>query len=89
MNCKPGDLAYIIGGEQIHNIGYPVEVLYLYSDSSPKGNGPQWMVRSKIELQSPGGVTFQGLAHDKWLRPFAGPSISHTIDVEIDLGVKA
>jgi len=95
MNCKPGDLAYFrkLGfHERVLNLGKVVEVLSFAGENPVfEGNywcyglGPCWLVACKEGLSRKDGLTldFKCPVPDAWLRPFAGPSITHTIDVEM------
>jgi hypothetical protein len=83
MNCKPGDLAYLIDSDFPSNIGAPVEVLHFDEYASRFLGEPVWFCRSKSGLMSSDGPALSGCAQDRCLRPFAGPSLTHTIDVEI------
>lgn len=73
MNCKPGDLAVVIGR---HNNGHIVEVLELYDAEG-------WLCRCKVDLHGSlegrsavlkAGDT--GYCPDKYLRPISGGQLT-------------
>lgn len=76
MNCKPGDLAYIIHAMCPQNVGRVVEVVRDAGDHWLLGH--MWVVRAFSPLQvmtDRGGYTFQSEfadTPDAWLRPIAG-----------------
>ena len=76
MNCKPGDLAYIVGSVYAENNGRIVSVL------SASAAEPQcadvWNIecRTPLSVRNRGGKTVQRLAAtcpDKLLRPIRDP----------------
>lgn len=77
MNCKPGDLAYVIASE---NVGAVVEV-ECASDAFDDGS-PAWRCTSRSPLKTIGRKTGKRLVgtkfrvRDSWLRPIAGPSVT-------------
>lgn len=76
MNCKPGDLAYIIGGHATppRNIGRVVEVISL--EGVFDGLGQVWNVQSSKPCETVSGFKDKFHMRDAWLRPIAGPSVT-------------
>jgi hypothetical protein len=97
MNCKPGDLAIVIGSSKYS--GRLVEVLFLAPNATfvlPNGqyhrvpdDNESWVVNilgSPIEAQFGGGVkkpVMQGVAADKRLRPLPGKLEDEEIEDEL------
>jgi len=87
MNCKPGDLAWVVGANPPYN-GRLVEVMYAtpYGDYTlPDGaparsdtDEPSWVVRfigGQVPAPLLGGrwrMTFYGSGRDRFLRPIRG-----------------
>jgi len=89
MNCKPGDLAYIVGGldNPSPNLGRIVEVLRLCGEDD---DGPNWVCKSRepLALMGPGDSTVyatEGICADAWLRPITGLPITDDIKDEVTL----
>jgi len=87
MNCKPGDLAYIVGGLEnpSPNLGRIVEVLHLWGEDE---HGPNWLCKSiePIALRGPGDSTVydtECISADAWLRPITGLPITDDIKDEV------
>lgn len=85
MNCKPGDLAFIVVG---HNRGHIVEVL----SAAGEFNGDAvWNVRAPRKLPSfwngdpgrPGGDVMEGQARDRNLRPISGVPVTDDVEDEV------
>lgn len=76
MNCKPGDLAYIVAGLKTPspNLGKVVEIVrYAGEDVF----GAEWEVRSQSAVQTRDGfgnshMSREFFAPDAWLRPISG-----------------
>lgn len=97
MNCKPGDLAIVVGSEKYS--GRLVEVLCLAPDEEftlPNGTphvrpseSPAWVVNvlgSPIEVTYANGATvgvMQGVALDRKLRPLPGKLEDEEIEDEL------
>ncbi|MBR7998289.1 hypothetical protein [Burkholderia vietnamiensis] len=84
MNCKPGDLAYIVGGLEnpSPNLGRIVEVIshYPYEDDF----GAAWICKAKSPIETLGadGSTRHDLRFvcaDAWLRPIGGVPVTDDI----------
>jgi len=94
LRCKPGDLAYATKAFFPENVGMVVQVLEIDNMHAISiEDGPRWICKCHpirtITLFT-GIVKYdvtQVWIPDRYLIPFAGPSITHTIDVEIDIGV--
>jgi len=73
MNCKPGDLAYIVTGDIKENIGAVVEVLSIDIELSNILAEPFWNVRARRPLETKTGLfTEVGTIEDRRLRPISG-----------------
>lgn len=74
MNCKPGDLAVIVGSLPAGRflIGRFVEVIERAPDTQ---QGPAWLVRLQNEIVNPltNERGIEGVAADCWLRPIRDP----------------
>lgn len=77
MNCKPGDLAYIVAGQ---SVGAIVEVV---KGATPYEDGPAWECKSRHELPcaKPGELFSDRVANrfrvrDSWLRPISGVPVN-------------
>jgi hypothetical protein len=88
MNCKPGDLAYIVKSILPENIGRIVEVVRLLYLDSP--DGPVWIVRGSTPLARSafrGAIRLEGSAErpfiDAWLRPISGVPVCDDVKDEI------
>lgn len=87
MNCKPGDLAYIVDGE---NAGHIVEVLQVDRIWSRIENLPYWEVRSFIPLSCSDAfgrpdTDTEGSIEDSRLRPISGVPIERDTPVSVNL----
>ncbi|BBP99103.1 hypothetical protein BSFA1_42320 [Burkholderia sp. SFA1] len=85
MNCKSGDLAYIVGGDTnpSSNLGRIVEVVRLegtYADI-----GPVWVARSRHLLKTVHGFKDEFHTADAWLRPISGFPLDEETPAEINL----
>jgi hypothetical protein len=73
VNCKPGDLAYIIRSEIPENVGAVVEVLRLDAEQSIESGEPVWWTRSPAPtMHSNGVIDYDGVVEDSRLRPISG-----------------
>lgn len=76
MNCKPGDLAYLVKAMRDENVGRVVEVLYRIEDDLLMG--PMWKTRACVRLPTttyggtPNGMRTTADCPDWWLRPISG-----------------
>ena len=72
MNCKPGDLACIVGGltAPSPSLGRVVEVIRFEGEF--KDRGPVWLVRSQEPLPTNRGPKCEFHSRDAWLRPISG-----------------
>lgn len=73
MNCKPGDLAYIVDSTNDSNRGRVVEVIREWGDH-PK-YGRVWTIRCKSALETWAGTLKEAEAPDAWLRPISGAPV--------------
>ena len=86
MNCKPGDLAYIVASQLPENIGRAVEVLH---PSEPILEAPAWIIRVTgrplAGLDDKGNVGYAQMTRhlDSCLRPITGPSATDDTETEI------
>lgn len=82
MNCKPGDMAVIVGARK--NNGMFVEVL---SAHPPRDDdGAMWDVRPMVPIKNlDGELTTTGWIADKFLRPIRPPEtpVTETRDEEL------
>lgn len=75
MNCKPGDLAYIVKSATGASVGRVVEVVKSHGIGP---NGPDWNVRTrepfKVVMRDGSGIkkSKNFLMPDAWLRPISG-----------------
>lgn len=73
MNCKPGDLAYIVRSEIQANLGAVVEVLSINIELTNIMGEPFWNVRACRPLEvMHGGLAELGNIEDRRLRPISG-----------------
>lgn len=76
MNCKPGDLAYIVAGLVPENVGRIVKVVSAYGEYLDFGFC--WRVTSNAPLYAFNALTGEcfvlsfGWIPDSWLRPING-----------------
>lgn len=91
MNCKPGDIAYIIRSAA-GNEGRPVEVIdgdveSLPGDLGLRGFGHLWRVRSKTALATSVGIPLRAGEEfafpDAWLRPIRPQSDEATTEESV------
>jgi hypothetical protein len=92
MNCKPGDLAYIVNTVEPRNVGKVVEVLE-YAGVNPYfddwiwcgGQGPSWFVRCESGLiGSVDGISRKvAVCADSRLRPISGVPVHDEVTEEI------
>ena len=85
MNCKPGDLAYIVGLPNTHcgrNNGRVVEVLRLYDNTAwwVRAIGPMYGIESGAERPVKPGEA--GICADEHLRPISGIPLSNDTTTE-------
>lgn len=82
MNCKIGDLAYVIKAPFGGPIGVVVEVESL--DQFHDVYGLLWLCKSRTPLPTVGlGVRCDVVVADDWLRPIAGFPITDDIKDEV------
>lgn len=91
MNCKPHDLAYIVGAYVTENIGKVVEIIRIDTSVAPFDIDPgsaRWVCRTRSECcgvdRSTGERTVirageEMSTYDYWLRPISGVPV----DVEV------
>ncbi|CAJ0899602.1 hypothetical protein R6138_04352 [Ralstonia thomasii] len=73
MNCKPGDLAYIVRSEIQANVGAVVEVLSINIELSNAMGEPFWNAQACRPLETMfGGFREIGTIEDSRLRPISG-----------------
>ncbi|MDE4918576.1 hypothetical protein ACUXAV_000675 [Cupriavidus metallidurans] len=92
MNCKPGDLAYIVSASpdtKGWNDGRVVEVLHVYIDHHVHF-GRVWQVRSQTPLSifdgftgAPIGTMTEFQCPDDWLRPISGVPVHDDLHDEV------
>ncbi|MCM2493294.1 hypothetical protein ACVCIH_17740 [Burkholderia glumae] len=83
MNCKPGDLAYIVGGFP-ENFGAVVEVMGSEPDRSVKHGFVVWEVKFSGQLRGR-CRTAKGLGAipDRYLRPISGVPLTDDMTDEV------
>ncbi|MFK4444659.1 hypothetical protein ABH944_004837 [Caballeronia udeis] len=83
MNCKPGDLASIVGGlsNPSPNIGRVVEVIRL--EVVDAVIGPVWNCKSSQPLQTVHGLKDDFHVRDAWLRPIGGVPIHDEVTEDL------
>lgn len=83
MNCKPGDLAYIVGPLP-QNIGKPVTCVAIDINASNLFGEPMWRITSNVPLiDTQLNRMNAGWIGDQFLRPIAGPERTDVIETEI------
>lgn len=76
MNCKPGDLAYLLASFRDENVGRVVQVVRRAGDHWLMG--PMWVARACGPLPTvdyggrPSGDHATAECPDAWLRPISG-----------------
>lgn len=89
MNCKPGDLAYIVGCVFPENNGRVVEVLSAFGPS--KDGDFCWLFHSSAKLHGTCEVTGQrifvqdGIVLDSILRPISGVPVDDETPIETNI----
>ena len=94
MNCKPGDLAYIVSTVESRNIGKVVEILE-FAGENPffdgwiwcDGQGPSWFVRCESGLfGSVDGIPRKIVpCADSRLRPISGVPVDDEMPIETNI----
>jgi hypothetical protein len=91
MNCKPGDIAYIVVEcSSAPNLGRIVEVLE-YRGEHGTGRYPCWLVEASAPLNSFNPETKKpsrsalGIIPDAWLRPISGVQIDDETPIETNI----
>lgn len=72
MNCKPGDMAMVVGGDHGSNIGKVVTCLRLVPASECQWHprhGPIWVIDTELKANSIIGEVWVKQAPDKFLMP--------------------
>nr|WP_164465573.1 hypothetical protein [Burkholderia gladioli] len=93
MNCKPGDLAYVVRARNAENVGAIVEVLHVAVHgvdfvSSSDAPGHVWMVRSRRLLARatangrPLPPALERPFADACLRPIGGVPVTDEVEDE-------
>lgn len=93
MNCKPGDLAYIVrvddGGNR-YAIGLIVEVMRAVSfDCRADPDDPEWQCRSQTPVRARDMhtglivLTSEFDVKDSWLRPISGVPVTDDVTDEV------
>lgn len=84
MNCKPGDLAYIVGGYP-ENIGAIVTVSAPEFDKSAELNRRIWIVTFRGELRAKRThvAKERGCIPDSYLRPISGVPVTDDVTDEV------
>lgn len=84
MNCKPGDLAYVVFGAQVGLVVEVIEPEIPFDDGSPA-----WAAKSSRPLRTlkrksrrPSQAT-EFRVRDSWLRPISGVLVGDHIDDEV------
>jgi hypothetical protein len=83
MNCKVGDLAYIVVTESEVNRGAVVEVISLNPIATDLFGCPTWNVRSCRPLVNTIDVSIEGNCEDCRLRPISGVPLKDEVTDEI------
>lgn len=83
MNCKIGDLAYVVGGEATppRNLGRVVEVMSL--EGIFDEYGPVWNVQSSQLVETTRGLKYRFHMCDARLRPIGGVPIHDEVSDDI------
>jgi hypothetical protein len=87
MNCKQGDLAYIVDSQFPENLGRVVDVLSGYGVF--RDEGFCWNVRAKTALKGEGEIDGRimylrdGFIPDSCLRPIGGVPIDEEVRDEV------
>ncbi|KVO11741.1 hypothetical protein [Burkholderia ubonensis] len=78
MNCKPGDIAFIISSRVSENIGRVVEVIEWDACCE------MWVIhcREPIRLYS-GGMSTEAFCEDSRLRPISGVPVTDDVKDEV------
>ncbi|MDR6393038.1 hypothetical protein [Paraburkholderia phenoliruptrix] len=80
MNCKPGDLAYIVKSGRPETIGVIVEVL----EPLIHGSTPMWRVRALRPVKKYSGeFGCEGNIEDDRLRPISGVPVNDEVTDDI------
>jgi hypothetical protein len=80
MNCKPGDLAYIVRSARPETVGVVVEVL---EPITHRGT-PMWRVRAVRPVKKMNGdFGYEGDIEDDRLRPISGVPVNDEVTDDI------
>ncbi|MDR5825846.1 hypothetical protein [Caballeronia sp. LZ043] len=91
MNCKPGDLAYIVvpADWPIKTVdGHVVEVVHLHPTYSAQASDrrPTWWCRFPTPwLNSNGALVSQAYVMDSWLRPISGVPVNDEEPADVNM----
>lgn len=89
MNCKAGDLAYIVDSSFPENIGRVVEVIGAYGMF--RDEGFCWNIRANLPLTGEGELDgtimrlCEGFIPDACLRPISGVPLEDEVPVSVNL----
>lgn len=94
MNCKPGDLAIVIGGAVVENLGKIVTVVKLSKPgdrvddtTTYVGSAPAWQVSGNLwtcDARGCGGHYTSTLHYlDEFLKPLPGSPITDDVEDEV------
>jgi hypothetical protein len=87
MNCKPGDLAFIVDSQFPENLGRVVEVISAYGDF--RDEGFCWNVIAKTAMKGEGEIDGrimylrEGFIPDVCLRPISGAPVNDEVTDDI------
>ncbi len=75
LNCKPGDLALVIGGTKGHNLGKTCTVIRLLGEFEHLllGMGPVWLVDRPMTCSNEWVTDQHPWAPDRFLMPIRDP----------------
>lgn len=89
LNCKPGDIAYLVRAELPENIGKVVEVVRLH-DRETRHKGIVWQVNHAGKMNTVDActglpTTLKGtlVCPDSWLRPIGGVPVEDEVKDDI------
>jgi hypothetical protein len=84
MNCKPGDLAYVVRGMQ-----RGVVVLVEHADIPYEDGSPAWKASSKTPVATQNRISrvksmsTRFRVRDSWLRPISGVPVTEDVEDEV------
>jgi hypothetical protein len=87
MNCKPGDLAYVVRG-WAEDLGLIVEVIRSCPPSEWEDAAePEWECKSRSPVRAARGgrlvLSCEFDVKDSWLRPISGVPVTDDIEDEV------